>query len=322
MPSTKGKGRYQYGSTGHLAANLIRHRARLNARRKASKAPVKTVAKNTLAIRQLKNQVNGHIQRNYQFVDFLDTPGSFVISPKTPLCFAVNDFTREDQGGGKLYFPIYTGVSPNINTSAAIAAKWQQYNPSLALGLDQKFRMWKDNNDDTVAKSCYQPVYADYRINLSRNTTGTAQPELYIRMDILRVKRFYQKSSYHDYSLPEALGCLQNLAVGVGDNTRNSINPDLFHVKTRWFKMPAQDATRTAASKTFHYRTKFPKKLIKLDLDESGGLVEEFHLGQDPKVPIWMVLSVSDRPTGAPTTDLKVTMTRKIVWRDQFGVSM
>jgi len=288
-------------------------------RSRVARAPVKAVVDNSRAISLLNQKVNGHIQRNYHTCVF--NP-SYSLSPSTPLCFPANDFTRDSQGGGKIYFPIYTGTAPALETSAAIASTWKRYDPSLTFGLAPPHRMWDDNNNDSVSKSVYQPIYAEYRINFGRQKQAVTQPDTYIRIDIVKAKRIYLNSLFHKYSLPNSLGSLQDMAVSNAQQSRNSYNPALFSVKTRWLKLPKVDSDTINTSRTHVLKMNFPKTLIKLDLDSVGGVTEEFALGVDPKVPEWVIISASTKPVDSDTSPLTITMTRKIVWRDQQGIEM
>jgi len=289
-----------------------------------NRMPRPSVSQNSKKINSLESKVNGHVQRNYHICRFPGTPGSFQLSPSTPLCFAANDFTRDSQSGGKLYFPIYTGAAPNITPSAAIAGVWEAYSPGTDFGLLPQYHQWADNNDDTTAKSAYQPLYAEYKLNFSRKSQAITQPDTYIRIDVVRAKRVYLTSQFHRYNLPDCLGALQNMAVSSVSSLqkRNAYNPDLFSVKTRWIKLPAVYNATSAVSRTHVMKMGFDKKLIKLDLDTSGSLTEEFFLGVDPRTPVWVIVSISEGSLDPDTTPLETTLTRKVVWRDQFGVSM
>lgn len=289
------------------------------AARRARKAPVRQVVKNTKSIITLKGQANGHVQRSYQHIKFVNVPGSFALTPTTPLIINAINFLDSRTAGGSVYYPIYTGTTPNIVPSPAVAGKWTTYSPSDSQGFTVPYQMWKDQNIDTMSASCYQPLFASYKFNFNIATMPTQQADIWIRIDHFKTRRLYLNSDYHRYTMPDAVGCLSNMAVNNQTGKRNAFNPALFHVKkTRYVKIPAVDTQKTDHNKTLTVSMGFPKKLVKLDLDAtSPTVVEPYYLNADPRQNEWLLVSCS-----AHTPPIELTLTRKIVWRDQHGIQM
>lgn len=310
----------------------MRYRARTRVSRaktlaKARKAPTRTIAKNVRAIRKLKTVVNaGNVQRNFQLAKWVGSD-TYKLTPSTPFCLALNDFTSSHSlnlSGGQIFGPVFTGVPPLLDTHAIIVAQWHNSNPASVAGLAPKYRTWTDNNDDIVSPVFYVPLGAKYTFTFNRPAQSEEQGDMWIRADILKTKREYTPSDYHAYNLPNALGAYGNLCLDPSSGRRNKINPALFSVKTRYIKIKRQtaDATNVARSMTINYKPKQHK--IKLDLDDnvSGApnTKEPFHLAVAPRTIEWLMFSISDTPV-APATDLVITCSRSIVYRDPHGVA-
>lgn len=294
---------------------------------KARKAPVRTIAKNTRAIRKLKTVVNaGNVQRNFQLAKFVGSD-VYALEPSRPFCLALNDFTHSHSlnlSGGQIFGPVFTGLAPNIDCSAIIIGQWHNSNPAGVAGLAPKYRTWTDNNDDLVSPVFYVALGAKYTFTFNRPAQSEEQGDLYIRADIMRSKREYTPSEYHSYNLPGSLGVYGNLCLDPSSGRRNKINPALWYVKTRYIKIKRQtaDATNVARTMTINYKPK--QRKIKLDLDDditgAANTKEPFHLAIPSKNIEWLMFSISGTPV-SPATDLQITATRQIVYRDPHGVA-
>jgi len=296
---------------------------------KARARPTRSIVANQKRITQLAKTVNrGNIQFNYHQVKFPSGAGAFQFSQTVPLMWALNDFYREDQKGGDLYFPTFTGVAPNKETVHEIAAKWGAFSPGQTLGLAGKYHQFRNTNDDVVSKRFFTPLYASHTITFNQVMRNAAEPEGFIRVDFIRPKRNYPETDFNQYQLPKCMGAYGNLAVSNLSGQRNTINPYLFHVKTKWYKIPKVDEDTTNYNKTIKISYKFPSKMLKVDMPvdaTTGQLSTQFWAEMQPKDLHWCMISTSPKmvATGInPTSDWNLIMTRKITWRDPSGVAL
>lgn len=306
-----------------IAAKRVQRRPR----KQVVARPHATIIKNVKAITTLQNQVNGHVQKNWMVADF--TPNtSYALQPLQPIAMILNDFTDKNLSnstGGQIFGAIYTGVAPNIQPSAAIIGNWALRNPGLVSGLAPQYHQWKDQNNDKASLKAYQPLYAEYSLTFNRAEQAALQQDIYVRIDTVRSRRRYLPSNFNNYVLPDCLGALSNMANKNDPKTQNCYNPALWNVKTKYIKLPQMDVTRNNHSVTHRFRMGFPKKLLRLNLDQpfsgTGTDYEPFHLANDPKDNIWCIVNISD-VQGAGTKPVETVFTRKVVYRDQRGVSM
>jgi len=322
------KTRGTYNSRTANFRRVRRYPTAAKATPKTRRAAYRRVAKNSAAITAIAKKVNrGNIQFNYHQARLVS---AFELTPTTPMLWALNDFYRSDQDGGDIYYPTYSGTAPNIIPDVATAGQWDVYNPGVVAGLAPEFRQYEDNlNDDTVSRRNFTPLYASHTINFGQAMRNSAEPPTWIRIDILSPKRNYLTNSVQKKQLPGCLGAFQNLAVQDMPNERNSINPYLWHVKTRWIKIPQVNVDTPDYSRTVKVYHKFPNKMIKIDMPVTTGGVHEtsFWAQMQPKDIPWIMISVG--PTiidssfpQSPTTRWNVTMTRKVTWRDPSGNTM
>jgi len=284
-------------------------------------------------IKSLQGKVNGHVQRGYHRCKIANNPAvpaGFNFQPNKPILFALNDFytttTAPGGGTGAIYYPLYSGTAPNITMSAAILTRWADYLPGEALGHSSEFQQWKDQQLSQPSKVGYQPLYTDVRINILRRNATPAQGTLWIRIDTFHPKRIYQASIGGSdpkiYNMPASVGALSNVATD-GFN-RNSFNPALWSTKTRWIKLPAVTQDQKYLSKTVHVRCGFPKKFLPLNVDvDATGVGEGFWQCCDPRDVKWCLVSISDNSVDQTTDPSpEITMTRKVVYRDNRGAQM
>lgn len=315
-----------YGGTRKRITRSKRYTAGARTRRssaltKARRAPVKTVARNTRAISRLKSAVNGHIQKSFQRVKWDAGFTGFI--RRTPVAFAMNDFTEVSQGGA-VYFPTYAGVAPNLTTAAGVAGTWGKVIPSAVLGLQDEFNMWRDVQDDNVSLEAYQPISARHSFRFNRLVSPLGQEDNWLRIDIFTIKKTLQYSTANKWVLPNALGALAGMA-----NTetiapaRNAFNRELFTVKrTKWLKLPGNKTSSVpiTTSCRCNLTQYFSKKLLKVDLTIGGTQAENFCFAVDPKEVVWCMVSGDDEPI-LDASPIEATFTRHITWRDQHGVA-
>ncbi|AXH77560.1 MAG: hypothetical protein [Circoviridae sp.] len=286
--------------------------------------PSKVIIKNVKAITTLQNQVNGHVQKNYQVCSFVD-PSIYSLKKRTPIAFAANDFTNrasDNAQGGQVFGAIYTGVAPNIEPSAAVIANWDMRTPGLVEGLDSAFHQWKDQNRNRASLKAYQPLYAEYSMTFSRKEQSNLQQPIFIRVDQITTKRRFVNSTYNKYTLPDCLGAFSNMACKDSPKESNAYNPALWSVKTRYIRLAANDITRKPESRTMKLKMAFPKRLLRLNMDPAASATthEPFNLAVDPKLIKWVIISISN-DAGDGTSEVQTNFSRKIVYRDQQGVS-
>lgn len=285
----------------------------------------KTIIANAKAVNLLMNAVNGHVQRNYQ-VASLSTVAANLLTPMQPYAFCLNDFTQNTNAsnlnGGIIFKPTFSGTAPNIIPQSVKVGNWENRSPQETQGLAPAYRTWRDQNINTVSPRAYQPLYAEYSFTFNRESQDLAQQTMWVRVDTLRRKRIYTNTTINAYQMPDILGAFTNMANKNDAKVQNAYNPALFHVKTRWLKLPQMDVSRKNASHTLKFKMGFPKKLLKLNIDRdpTGQNNEPFHAACDPRDAIWCVISISD-PVSGDTTDMKQIMTRKIVYRDSQGTA-
>lgn len=305
-----------------------------SAYKKEVPATTKEVAnKNAKKIYTLESKSNGHVQRGYHRCKLLNSPGlpaAWNFQPDKPILFALNDFytstTAPGGGPGSIYYPLYSGASPNITMSGAIVSRWADYLPGQSLGHAEQYQQWKDQQLSQPSKVGYQPIYTDVKLNILRRNATPAQGTLWVRIDMFHAKRIYQASTGGSdpkiYNMPAAVGALSNMA---SDGfIRNSFNPGLWKTKTRWIKLPAVEQDQKYLTKTVHIRCAFPKKFLALNMDtDTTGVGEAFWQMCDPRDVKWCLISLSDNSVNQTTDPSpELSMTRKVVYRDSRGHQM
>ena len=292
-----------------------------------------TAYKNAKKISLLESKVNGHVQKGYHnlSIRYNPVPGGFVWGPKQPLLFALNDFytqtTAPAGGTGSAYFPIYSGVSPNITMVAGIMNRWADYVPGNSLGFSEPYQQWKDVTYSQPSRVGYQPLYSDVRVVVDRTQCTPQGGDWWIRIDSFKAKRTYLSSSGGVdpklYNMPNSVGAFSNLAVAA--NVRdNEINPALWTrtQKTRWIKLKAPDVNSRNLTKVFHIKSKFPKTFLKCNLDIEANQGSQFWQFIDPKNIHWCMLSLSKESPSADDPVPQLYMTRHVTWRDSRGIQM
>lgn len=311
------------------AARIIQAAARRPTYHRHVKSVRSMVRRNRASIKRIKkSNLGGTFQRNFQLARMATGPGIPLFSKSQPFAFALNDFTSNipaNTSGGQIFTPSYIQVAPNVyDTSSVIIGNWYTANPAadnLTNLLSTKYHQWSDQNDQTVSPVQYMPLSANYNIHFTRATQDSAQPAVTIRVDVITTKRTYQKSQYHDYTMPDCLGAFQNMAISNEDGKKNAYNPALWSVRTRYVKMPAIDTgvnvVRQDSSRTLKLFERFKPKNIKLHLDPvSATQMEPFHLAVDPDIIRWCVISVGDNPATGANSGILIKLQRTIRYRD------
>ncbi len=321
------KTNYSFARKKYVKKSAVKRAITKRPRKVRIANPNKTILSNALSIKKLENAVNGHIQKNYQVASFNTNPAN-TLSPTQPYCFNFNDFTdksTDNLTGGTIFKPTYTGAFGSIIPVSVPVGNFEMRLPSANNGLATQYQQWRDQNNDRASLKAYQPLYAEYTFSFTRGTQEALQQTMWVRIDTLKRRRLYQNTNENNFQMPDALGAFQNMANKNNPKVQNAYNPALWSVKTRWLKLPQMDITRTNAVHTIKMKMGFPKKLLRLNLgslDSTGTNIEPFHVACDPRDAIWCILSISDPSTGTVTSPIIPIITRKIVYRDQRGVSM
>lgn len=297
---------------------------------------------NKSKIKALESKVNGQIQKGYHILQLRQTPGTWQWGTGAPLLLCLNDFYTKipetglaDVGAGAAYYPTYTGTTPGVppgppyTTEPRVIARWEPYQPGFGQQLTPEYHMWKDVSNATCSLDGYQPIYTDLRFCVKRTTVTPAQGDLWVRLDMFHARKFFipqsQSADSKIYSMPQALGSLQNMAVQDVGYLRNSFNPAIWGTKTRWIRLRAPTQPMNELQHVFHVRCRFPKKFLKLNMNVDTSIVpnqgEEFWTMVDPKTPKWLLVSISNN-VQAGNTQPELSITRKVVWRDMKGNSM
>lgn len=222
-----------------------------------------------------------------------------------PICFPINNF---DAGAN-----IFT-----CDGSGADVVKGTFSNFMYPMGSSEMYNYWEGTYNDTVSDIAYLPISTQLEFHFESNMSAVQQP-IWIRVDIVRQKKFLPDTTSHDLYLPNSLIGLSKMAV---TKTPNQYNREYFDVlQTKWVKLDRADATHSGAmlmQKRIKMSHTFPNKLIKID--ESPGTSTSdhtFHTNVQPKDMIWCVMNCSHG--GVP--NLNVDIVRTCRWRDQHGVA-
>lgn len=291
-----------------------------SAYRKIWRKPVKrTVAKNVAKIARLNRIVNmGKLQRNFQTA--LVSPGvNYEFKPSNPICFMANDFTdffSTNTTGGQIFGAAYTGSAGAYDCSAVVVKNWHLTSHAIVQGLKPEYDQWADNNDDRASSVGYLPVSARYTISVFFGVLPAAQEDYYVRVDLIKTKRYYINSDYNKFTMPSCVGALSNTALAASSGQRNAYNPSLFSVKTKYIRVKAQPVDRTNVYASLVFSIKFKSKLLSCNLAPiSASAYEPMWAMVDPKDAIWCVLNSSQTSLTAP----RIEMSRQIVFRDSKG---
>lgn len=292
--------------------------------RKRRTAPAKAaLISNAKAISALQSKVMGPLKKNYHVATFSPTT-VYQFGPQYPYAFPLNDFTEQlssNLRGGTIYGPTYTAVGPapgNIQIGAQAVGHFIDRNPVEALNIQNQFRMWDRSNVALANNQAYYPIYAEYTFTFTRDVQDDTQSDIYVRLDRLKTRRQFVPGGDSNISMPTCLGAFQNMANRNNPKIANCYNPAYFGVKTRWLKLRGYASDKKITQVSTKFRMAFPKKLVRMNASQiSATEFETFAAVVDPKIPEWMVVSVSNAASEpSDSTPLELNITRKIVWRD------
>ena len=208
---------------------------------------------------------------------------------------------------------------------------------NTSVSIPDAYNYWANAQDDTVSFEKFLPISSYYDITFSKEM-APYDDDIWIRVDIVKVKKHMLHSPTHMLALPDNLHGLKNMAVSPTsmEHQKNAFNPTYFKVvKTRWVKLSlggqryyvntdTQDAAGTTETlrnyklverhmKIFH---KFPNKLIVPDLKTSDNINDDFVRSQEPEHLTWMVFNVS-----AASNSPNIFIRRTNKWRDADGIA-
>lgn len=316
-----------------------RYRPTTAPRRRSSTVPRKRkttrtyVRSNALANRRQSRQIStlfklryGPLQRNLQVSNT-----TIIINATQPVVFDSADFTsfRTAPGGQQV-----TGC--NIwqvnNLLAGITSASQFAVTSNANAL------WAPSNADIVDGGRYKPVFAEYQIEV----TGRRDiDDCWVQMDMFTQHHGFQQWNLggvdaFERIMPRALVNMGNMV------NQNELNPSLFklykrkriYLNSQTSLTDSQGATSgvtstTGNTKYFKFRVA-PKKArqqmfttpqVPGTIDDPNlqtGLGAYGYLQVDPRTPLWVMFSTTDR-TSLDGDSLELKIRRHVVWRDING---
>jgi len=321
------------GSTSSASFRRSKPSARKITRKlKTVKKRKVAVAKNTVAIRNLKTQVNQgpvskalHMSRDYEGT-------SWFLSTAKPMSFLANDFTRYDDVntyGGQIYNGVRTVVAGTGNDLSTYdtAMIWYAKQPGFQQGFNQAFCQW-ENNDHQVSRAGYMPISSNITMEFKWTTIARTQPARRIRIDIIRPKRLFVRSARNVFQMPECLGAFGQMAAPLFSVDSDTALPDTndydrskWHVKSKWLYIPSgaslnqgSGADVTNYSKSTTMKITFPRQRCELDLNRVDDLAWQ---NMQPHKQVWVVVSQSaDAVPLSSTTSTIINMQRKNFWRD------
>lgn len=289
--------------------------------RRVPLASKRMVTKNARAIRSLKRSQYGKLQNGFHRFS-----NHVVPIQRSPVLFDMLDYTVNHQSGAGTAISSGPIFQVNGGTLQAVAT-WDRANLTSAY--------WIGENTDTVDTGAYFATYMDYCIAIEGDG---GLDDTRVRVDI-----FYQKPRSVWTAPPGTPGLLLPSALNQLDNIAtpelNQLNPRYFkkiYTKVVYFNsrtdLPtALDVGRTQFTPNKRY-VRFrmrPNKLIKQALTNpvaQGGPEAVIpdgsfgHLNTPIGQSLWCLVSTDDQ--SALTGDaVKVTISRKLSWRDPLGSS-
>lgn len=286
------------------------------------------VRKNAMAVNSLSKQVRSLKVSQYgkPQTGFHRFSNHVVPIQRYPVLFDMLDYTVNHQSGAGTLIPSGPIFQYSGATLQAVAT-WDRAN------LTSVF--WLGENTDTVDTGAYYATWMDYCIAIEGDG---GLDDTRVRVDI-----FYQKPKSvwqgppgtQNILLPNALNQFDNIATP----ELNQINPKYFrkvYTKVVYFNSRTDEPTALAIGRTQFTPNKryvrfrcSPKKLIKQALTNpvSQGGPEAVipdgsfgHLNTPVGQALWCLISTDDQ--SALTGDaVKVTISRKLGWRDPLGSS-
>ena len=240
---------------------------------------------------------------------------------------------------------VYSGYYNMVDRKPVVYldARFRKY--SLKNGADSNnsvpipdaYSYWANAQDDSVSFEKFLPLSSSYDILFSKEM-APYDDDIWIRVDVVKVKKHMLHSEAHMLALPDNLQGLKNMAISACslEHQKNAYNPMYFKVmSTKWVKLSLSgqryytntdtvDAAGTTETlrnthiverhlKIFH---KFPSKLIVPDLKTTDNINNDFVRSQEPEHLTWMIFNVS-AASNAPDIHIR----RSNRWRDSDGIA-
>lgn len=324
------------------AATKIQRAARAKlARAKPVRGTTQRAKVNTISITKLaravsqlkKTQVgNYQVQRQRAEVD------GHIWGHSKPLAICVENIYQDSR--------IYSGAWNYVNSKPEIFEDARFRKSSLRNGLDgtlsqtipDEYNYWAGAQDDSVSLQKFLPLSSSYDITFTKSM-APMDDNIWIRVDVVKVKKHMLHSPAHMLSMPDNLQGLGNMAISATslEQQKNAYNPQYFKViQTKWVKLSlggqryyvntdTHDAAGTTetlrnykdVTKTIKIFHKFPNKMIVPDLKTiDDGVNMDFVRSQEPEHLTWMVFNVSCA-SNAPNIQVR----RCNRWRDADGIA-
>lgn len=282
-------------------------------------------------VKSLQRENLGSFQKN---TEVFRLPDTYHWTHDNSMCFAINNFLRQDPGPGVQASgsPVYIGdlsqTNPTVPT-AVIAGNFNNFYPHWGTGAHESFNFWFSEQKQSAAKAGYRPIST--QITLQTKQIDMAYGDVvWYRFDLVRRKntRASTNTTAHHLNLPGNVMGLANLA---SDDmvARNRINRTHFEViETKWIKAynPVNDGHKKTITRTckINFRFKDMKHRPEEDLMAGNQVqlptavhqeVETTFLSQMPKDQVyWLVCNTSYH--GGDDNHAKLEMHRYISWRD------
>lgn len=292
----------------------------LTVKKRIPLARKRTVAKNTRAIKRLKNSQHGSLQQAFHRMHTHVVPIA-----RSPVLFDMLDFTLDHpsssgtniQGAG--FYQVNGGTLQRVSY-------WDRANLTSIY--------WAGSNTDSVDTGKYLAAWMDYTISIEGSG---GLDDTRVRVDIFTAKSgplFAQVAGSPNLLLPTSLDQLNNIA----EPELNQLNPKYFkkvYTKVVYFNSRTdvastvtQGATQFTPNKRYVKFRCAPNKVCKQVLTNPTvqGSPEEANvpdgsfgpLNVPINQPLWCLLSTDDR--SALTGDaVHITISRQIKWRDAVG---
>lgn len=337
-----------YGSkrrAASTAASKIQRAARAKLARSkpvrgvAQRAKVNTISITKLAraVSQLKRQQVGSYQTQRQRCEV----DGHIWGHAKPIAICLENIYEDSR--------VYSGAWNYVAGKPEVFedARFRKY--TLRNGLDgansqtipDEYNYWANAQDDSVSLEKFLPLSTSFDITFAK-AMSPLDDDIWIRMDVVKVKKHMLHSPAHMLALPDNLQGIGNMALSATslEQQKNAFNPQYFSViQTKWVKLSLDGQryhvntdTHDAAGDTSTVRNykdvqrtvkmyhKFASKMIVPDLKtlntEIDGVNMAFVRSQEPEHLTWLVFNVS---CAANAPNILIRRTNR--WRDSDGIA-
>lgn len=282
-------------------------------------------------VKSLQRENLGPFQKN---VEVFGLPDTFHWTTDNPICFAINNFLRQDPGPGvqasgcPVYIGDLTTTSPTVPT-AKICGNFNNFYPHWGTGAHESYNFWFSEQKQSAAKAGYRPISTQITIQTEQLEMSYGDIVWY-RFDLVRRKnsRASTTTTAHNLNLPTNVMGLANLA-SEDIMARNRINRTHFDViETKWIKAYnlVNDGHKKNIRRVCKINFRFKDKRHRPEEDLMAGNqvqlpttvhqeVETTFMSQMPKNEVfWLVCNTSYH--GSDDNHAKLHMHRYISWRD------